>query len=580
MNLDRRLLNEARLVKYALGMAVAAGFLAGLATVWQAMQVSGIVARVFLEGQGLAQVMPLMWGLLAAVIARAGMVYLSDRFAGRAARAVKAHLREQLVDRLFALGAGFTQGERSGELINTATQGIEALDAYFRQYLPQLAMAGLLPLAYLTLVLPRDPLSALVLLLTGPLIPLFMFLIGSNAQRLTGRQWTAMSRMSAYLMDTLQGMLTLKALGRSREQEDRIARISDQYRQTTMRVLRVTFLSSLALELLGTIGTAIIAVQIGLRLLYGRVGFEEAFFVLLLAPDFYQPLRALGLRFHASMAGVSAARRIFAILEQPLPAAGLAGEQHPVPSLRRPFTITLENVHVTYPGRAQPALDGVDLRISSGQTTALVGESGAGKSTVAGLLLRFVTPDRGCVRVNGVDLASVPVEDWRAQIAWVPQQPYLLHGTLADNLRLARPSASDQDLRRAAEQAQLLEWIDGLPLGLDTPVGEGGALISGGQAQRLVLARAFLRDAPLLILDEPTAHLDLEQERVLQAALAQLCSGRTVLVIAHRLATVRGADQIVVLSRGRVAEIGDHTRLYSRGGLYTRLLDAYQGGGA
>jgi thiol reductant ABC exporter CydD subunit len=597
MNLDRRLLKQIRAAQVALTLTILTGFLAGLATVLQARQVSQVIARVFLEGQGLAAVMPLLWGLLAVLASRAVFSSLSEIAANRAARQVKEHLRETLARQLLALGPLYAAGERSGELINTATQGIEALDAYFSQYLPQLALAGLLPLAYLVIIAPLDPLSAVVLLLTGPLIPIFMFLIGNTAESLTHRQFTALGRMSAYFLDTLQGLATLKTLGRSREQAGRIAEVSEQYRMATMSVLRVTFLSALALELLSTMGTAIIAVEIGLRLLYGRMGFEPAFFILLLAPEFYLPLRTLGLRFHASMAGVSATRRIFGVMEekdryktavdptdaQPRSAASDPrvdtphGINNQFVDLHKPFLINLEHVCYHYPGR-EAGLNGVTLTITSSQTTALVGASGSGKSTLAGLLLCFLRPDSGSLRINEISLDAIPVEDWRGQIAWVPQQPHLFHGTLADNLRVARPDAAEEDMLQAAQHAHLLEFVETLPRGLDTVVGEGGAQLSGGQAQRLALARAFLRDAPFLILDEPTAHLDVTQERLLQESTRRLCAGRTVLVIAHRLPTIAQADQIVVLEEGRVAECGRHVEMLAQGGRYARMLALYQGG--
>ncbi len=578
MNLDRRLLSQAQVAKLFLALAILAGFLAGAAAVGQAWQLSQIIAGVLLEGAGLGETLPLVW-LLALFAARAVFSFLGESAAISVSVRVKENLRASLARKLLALGPAYARGERSGELVNTVTQGIEALDGYFSQYLPQLVLAGLLPLSYLAVVIPLDPLSGIVLLFTGPLIPIFMFLIGHNAEALTRRQYLAMGRMSAYFLDTLQGLTTLKALGRSRDQVERIAKVSENYRVTTLRVLRVTFLSALALELLGTIGTAIIAVQIGLRLLYGQVPFDRAFFILLLAPEFYQPLRALGLRFHASMAGVSAARRIFEVLEQPEPITERQRTGLEPISLDGAFTISLENVRFTYPGRSCPALDDLSLKIHSGEVTALIGPSGSGKSTIAHLFLRFMNPQQGVLRINEMDLAELPLETWRAQTAWVPQQPYLFHGSLAENLRVALPEAPPAELWRALDQAHLAGFVESLPHGLDTQIGEGGSRLSGGQAQRLALARAFLRAAPLLILDEPTAHLDVEQESLLQETTHRLLAGRTALVIAHRLSTVMRADRVIVLDRGRVVEEGAPDTLRRQNGRFARMLADYAGQG-
>jgi ATP-binding cassette subfamily C protein CydD len=473
-----------------------------------------------------------------------------------------------------ALGPAYTRGERSGELVNTAVEGIEALDAYFGQYLPQLALVTLIPLTVLAFVFPLDPISGLVLLLTAPLIPIFMSLIGSLADALTRRQWTSLSRMSAHFLDVLQGLTTLKLFGRSREQIQTIAEISDRFRQATLGVLRVAFLSALVLEMVGTISTAIVAVGIGLRLLYARLSFEEAFFVLLLAPEFYLPLRTLGARFHAGMSGVTAAQRIFEVLETPLPLSASAG------GLRLPaprFHIRFQDVHYAYEDGRRPALNGASFEIGPGQKVALIGPSGAGKSTLAYLLLRFIEPDRGQISVDGRSLGQLPATDWRERVAWLPQNAYLFNTTVAENIRLARPEAGPEEVIWAAKQAHADEFILALPQGYDTPIGERGARLSGGQAQRIALARAFLKDAALLIMDEPTASLDPELEALLQKSTERLLQNRTALIIAHRLSTVYRADQIVVLEAGRVVEVGTHETLLERGGVYRRLIAAYGG---
>jgi len=401
-----------------------------------------------------------------------------------------------------------------------------------------------------------------------------MFLIGKNSEKLTGHQFDELRRMSAYLLDTLQGLKTLKALGRSREQGVRIEAVSERYRAVTLEVLRVTFLSALALELLGTLGTALIAVQVGLRLLYGGLSFETAFFILVIAPEFFQPLRSLGLRFHASQSGVSAAVKIFQLLEEagdPMPGGARA-----VPANWE--TIELREVSYTYPGRGAPTLDGVSLTLRRGEVTALVGESGAGKSSVAALLMGFLKPRGGEIRVDGQALNELDLEEWRGQIGWVAQRAHFVPGSLADNLRVAKEDANESQMREALALAGLDGWARTLPGGLEYPLAVEAGNLSGGQAQRLALARAFLRDPAFLVLDEPTASLDPQQERLLEEATRRLCQGRTVLVIAHRLATVARADQILVMAGGRVVERGSHADLLRAGGSYAGLVQTYAEG--
>jgi thiol reductant ABC exporter CydD subunit len=421
------------------------------------------------------------------------------------------------------------------------------------------------------------------------LIPIFTILIGSQADALTKRQWTSLSRMSAHFLDVLQGLTTLKLLGRSREQVRTIAQISERFRHATMGVLRVAFLSALVLEMVATLSTAVVAVQIGLRLLYGHLSFEQALFVLILAPEFYLPLRLLGTRFHAGMEGVAAARRIFEVLDTELPTRDpciARVEAEPVlPSAGKARElaghtphIRFEGVCYAYDGDQYPALENLSFEIAPGSKVALVGPSGAGKSTVAHLLLRFVEPDHGLIMVDGEPLSNLAPAAWRQTVAWVPQDPYLFHDTVAQNIRLARPTATPDQVAWAARQAHAHTFIVALPQGYDTVVGERGARLSGGEGQRIALARAFLKDAPLLILDEATANLDPEVEAQVQEALSRLLQGRTALVIAHRLGTVHHADRILVLSGGHLAQEGSHATLVSQEGMYRRLLSAYATG--
>ncbi len=632
MNWDKRLVGQAAGVRRDLAWAVGLGLLTGVVLVVQARVLSQVVGGVFLGGQSLVGVAPLLflWTLLS--LARAGSTWGSEVAAQRAAGRVKSDLRERLAAHVLALGPAYTRGERSGELVNTAVEGVEALDAYFSQYLPQLALAVLVPLTMLAFILPLDLISGLVLLLTAPLVPLFMILIGNLADTLTRRQWRSLSRLSSHFLDVLQGLTTLKLLGRSRDQIRTIAQVSDRFRQTTLGVLRVAFLSALVMELVTTLSTAVVAVEIGLRLLYGRLSFEQAFFVLILAPDFYLPLRLLGTRFHAGLAGTAAARRIFEILDaqgvSPVsaPSAAPSGRVQGQPDFENPEVgfkvppspqpplslwtplaraalpfpskgegdaspfpereggqgvrlgagpVRFDDVHYAYDGGQRPALNGLSFQIEPGRKVALVGPSGAGKSTVAQLLLRFVEPDRGAITVAGRPLRNWAAPAWRAQVAWVPQHPYLFHATVAENIRLARPDAGLDAVVQAAEKAQAATFIQALPQGYDTLIGERGARLSGGQAQRIALARAFLKDAPLLILDEATSNLDPEVEAALHEAVGRLLAGRTALIITHRLSTAYRADQIVVLADGRAVESGTHATLMRQDSLYRRLVIAH-----
>ncbi len=572
---DRRLLNEAKQAQRALGVAVGVGFLVGVILVAQAYVLAHVINGAFLNGEGLDTLLPWLFVLLLLSALRGASIWMREVASQRVSNRVKISLRDRLARRILTLGPAYIREERSGELVNTLFEGVEALDPYFSQYLPQLATTALVPLTIALVVATQDWLSALVMLVTAPVIPIFMMLIGSLADRMTKKQWTTLSRMSAHFLDVLQGLTTLKMLGRSKEQAERIAEVSDQFRRATLNVLRVAFLSALVLELMATISTAIVAVEIGLRLLYGKLLFEQAMFVLILAPEFYMPMRELGAKFHAGMSGTAAAQRIFEVLNEQRSSSLTVTATRSSPP--KHFNIEFVDVHYAYDGKGRQALAGVTFQIREGERVALVGPSGAGKSTIAYLLLRFVEPDQGCIQVDGHPLSAWSPDVWRRYVAWVPQKPYLFQGSVVDNIRLAKPDASWEEVVHAAKMAHVDEFVRALPHQYDTLIGERGARLSGGQAQRIALARAFLKDAPFLILDEATANLDLETEALVQDSMRRLLEGRTALIIAHRLSTVYDVDHIVVLVDGRVAEEGTHGRLLVQDSLYRRLVMAYEG---
>lgn len=560
-----------------LKQAVALGTLSGWLLILQAGCLAKAVSGVVFDQRTLGDVMPWMWGLLAIFAARAGLAWASERTAHDAAQRVKLSLRGSLYDKLRRLGPAWLAEQRTGDLVNTLSDGVEALEAYYARFLPAISLMALVPLSILAFVFPIDWISGLVMLGTAPLIPFFMVLIGKGAERRNQQQWQQLARMSAHFLDTLQGLTSLKLFNASRREAEVIARISDDYRSTTLSVLRIAFLSAFALEFFSTVSIAIVAVLIGFRLYWGEIDFLHGFFVLLLAPEFYLPLRNMGAHYHARMDAIGAADNMLRILDAPLPQP--QAERKTPLMIQGPIGLRLSGVGFTYPD-GRRALRGVDLDIAPCEHVALVGPSGAGKSTLLDLLLGFQQPGEGRIWANGQPLETLDPAAWRRRLAWVPQRAHLFHGSLRDNIRLARPDAAPGEVERAARLAHAHDFIRQMPQGYDTPVGEGGRGLSGGQIQRIALARAFLKDAPLVILDEATAHLDLESEHLIRQAFETLAEGRTLIMVAHRLRTVRRMPRILVLDQGGLAEEGDHERLLAKRGIYHRLAAAYRGADA
>jgi len=546
---------DPRLLRYS---AAARGYLAvtvvlGLAVTGLILIQASLLARLLAgaaTGTGTAVLAGAAGALVAVLLARAAASYGGEVTALRAAAAVKSQLRRRLTDHALRLGPSWLARHRAGEVTTLATRGLDGLDAYFARYLPQLVLAGLVPLAVLIRVGFADWISGVVIGVTLPLIPVFAILVGLHTKATTQRQWRLLSRLGGHFLDVVEGLPTLKLFGRGRPQAEVIGEVTDQYRQTTMASLRVAFLSGFVLELAAALATALVAVEVGLRLLAGHMSYQTALLVLLLTPEAYLPLRAVGAQFHASTEGAAAARDIFEILDTPAPQVTQvpAGTGRPV-SLRTD-AIKLTGVSLAYPGRGRDALSAVNLTIRPGDQITLTGPSGAGKSSLLALLLRFAAPTTGRIEVGGLDLASVPLQAWRRQISWVPQQPYLFAASVADNIALGDPAASRAAIAAAAEAAGAAAFIEGLPQGYATAVGERGLRLSSGQRQQIALARAFLRDAPLLLLDEPTAHLDAVSARLLEEAIDTLTAGRTVIQVTHSQTQARDIGRVFTLDHG------------------------------
>jgi ATP-binding cassette subfamily C protein CydD len=497
-----------------------------------------------------SQLTPLIM-LLGLIGIRAAGIAVTEAAAARMATAVKSGLRLQVIASVMAQGRRWSR-DRTGELVTTAIDGVEKLDAFYRRFVPQLIATPLVPVLIVAVVVFIDPLSALLLALTAPLIPLFMWLVGAMAQQRTREQWTALSVLGGRFLDTLQGLSTLVMFNRASEAATHLSEASEELRERTMRVLRVAFLSGFVLELAASLSTAIVAVSIGVRLIEGWMTFERGLAVLLLTPEFYLPFRQLGQRHHAGMEGLAAAERIFHVIDAseaaapPMPLA-------PSPTIRpEAGAVSLIGVSFTYPDGDALALNGVTLTMAPRTLTAITGESGAGKTTLLALLLRLMEPTGGRMLLDGRDSVAVTSTEWRQHLAFVPQQPHFIHGSILDNLRMGRPTAPLADVVAAARLAHLAPFIESLPQTYDTVIDERATTLSGGERQRLALARALVKRAPVLLLDEPTCHLDTHTAALIVGTIDRLRQHHTVIVVTHQADLACIADHIVHLEDGMV----------------------------
>lgn len=557
-------------------LSAAAGFAGGLLLIFQARLLARIIHGAFIDGFSQVDLGPLFLTLGGIVILRAGLAWGKEVSGFHAGARVRQELRMALLRHAGNLGPLSTGGAHSGALSACLVEQVEALQAFFAYYLPQLALAVSIPIAIAAFIFPISWAAGGLLLLTAPLIPLFMILVGMGAEAVSQRHFQALARMSAQFLDILQGLPTLKLLGQSGSEEENIAAASDEYRLRTMQVLRIAFLSTAVLELFSSLSIALVAVYLGTTYLgfthFGMYGQEltlaHGLFILLLAPDFYLPLRELGTHYHARAEALGAAEEILKILSS-RPVKVFQGG-HTLEASQA-LTIELHNIHFAYARGTPRVLEDLSLRLSPGEQVALVGPSGAGKTTLLNLLLGFIAPDQGEIRINAHPLSNLTPESWRRAIGWLGQKPVLFQDTIAGNIGMGRPGAARDEIENAAFSARVVDFARHLPNGLDTLVGEQGWGLSRGQAQRVALARVFLKNAPILLLDEPAAGLDMENERMVMQAIDALSRDRTVLMLTHRLGHLQSGQRIAVLAGGRIADQGSYAELVDHDGPFRRL---------
>ncbi|KTF13511.1 thiol reductant ABC exporter subunit CydD [Pseudoalteromonas sp. H105] len=524
---------------------------------------------VMFESKAMNEVSFLLWPLAGLILLRALFLALSERLSHYAAQKIKSSMRQTLLAKLNRLGPAYIESKGQGAMLNTLHDGVEALHQYYASYLPSIAYSALIPFAILIVIFPTDYKAGLIFLLTAPLIPFFMILVGHKAEELNQQRWQQLSVLGNYFLDRVQGLTQLKLFNATRTELAHIAKISDDFRSSTMSVLKVAFLSAFALEFFATISVALVAVIIGFRLFFGTLDFATGFVVLLLAPEFYLPLRQMGTHYHARLEGISAAADMIDIInaEEQLPSA----QKKPVPL---PINnISAKQLSFLYPDSKEGISD-INISLPERGLFAFVGDSGAGKSTLFDCLLGFHHQANTHIFINDTPLSHYENQSWLQNIAWIPQKPTLFYMSVADNLRLANAKATHTQLEHAAAKAGALEFIQALPQGFDTLLGEQGEGLSGGQKQRIALARAFLKDAPILMLDEPSAHLDSQTEQLISKAITDYAKHSLVLVIAHRLNTVSKADNIFVMQHGHIIEQGSYKQLNKEKGTFWQLLNA------
>ncbi|TDL31345.1 thiol reductant ABC exporter subunit CydD [Jeotgalibacillus sp. S-D1] len=551
--------------------------LTGISIIAQAYLIVTVVDRVFLQGQSFSQIAPYLACLALALIVRAGLTYASGRAGVRMAAKVKSEFRSRLLAKFTNNPVQSSLQGQSGQKVSVMMDAVDEIDSYFSQYIPQVIQTSVVPLMIIIVAFNQHLYTGLLMMITAPFIPLFFIIIGIKTQKKSEEQMDKMAAFSGKFLDTLQGLTTLKLFGRSQKQKDSIRESSLGFREATMEVLKVAFVSSLMLEYISMLSIGLIALELGLRLVvFESVTFFTAFFLLVLAPEFYLALKELGSAFHTGRGSMGAARKIMNELEK---------KDHPVSwgehelNASTPPAISLKSAGFHYNEGFE--LKNVTVDIKPYAKVAIVGQSGAGKSTLLNLLAGLVSPSKGQVLIEGRPLSDYRERAWYYELSYISQQPYIFSGTIEDNIVIgSSKEVSKEAIKEAAQQAGIMELIDSLDQGLDTQVGEAGRGLSGGEKQRLAIARAFLKNPSVVLFDEPTTGLDLKTEQILQASIRELSRRSTVITVAHRLHTIQHADIILFLKKGELAAKGTHAELMDSVPEYRNMVAVQQGGEA
>jgi ATP-binding cassette subfamily C protein CydD len=566
--LNKRLLKESKIKKPYLVISALAPLFNGIFIVISAYLLANIVVGVFNRSKDIREVSFYIILFLINAVFRNLVNFFCELYIKNSAEDIKAHIRDDVLNLIINSNPYKVKNEKIGELINVLTEAMDMLSQYYSEYIPQFFSAFLIPLIIFIGVFSVDKISALIMLITYPIIPILMILVGSKAKEANEKQWNKLITLSTHFIEILQGLTTLKIFGKSKLQEEKIFKISENYRKATMEVLKVSFLSALVLELLSTISTAVVAVNLGLRLVYSNISFLSAFFILVVTPDFYLPMRSLGLKFHSSLNGVVALEKIEKI-EGSLYEENIKTEN--VKKDKNKFEVEVKGLNFVYENKK--VLKDINFKIRNGEKVAIIGESGSGKSTLLNILAGFLKVEDNTVFVNGKDINSIDRKDYLDKLCLVPQFPHIFNQSIEKNIVVGYDAIKEEKLKDISDSVRIEEFANIAPKRYDTIIGDGeNFTVSGGEAQRIAIARAVIKNSDFIIFDEPSSALDAEKEEIIVEIIEKYFKQNTVIIAAHRLNTIKNVDKIILILDGCINEIGTHEELMKNKGKYYELL--------